>query len=89
MDRDKLIRRATSHIPAKERAKIVEFLCEHPTLLRRFTIGKVRPYIAKGKGERPINFSLRLTAEEYMALKRRAEFCEISMSELMRRCCCI
>ena len=92
MDRDKLIRRATSHLKDEARANAVQFFCKHPHLLKTF-MPRVRedmkkPYKVRPKRQKGlVNFSLWLSPDEYIVLRERAQHCKMSMAEFIRATC--
>lgn len=94
MDRDTEIRKATSHLSGEARRDAINYLAAHPAMLRKFGPIKIRKYMQSPLKDRPkrdkhlVNYSLWLTPEQYLKLKRRAELCDLSMAGLIRKCCC-
>lgn len=90
MNRDKLIRRATSHIKNDEaRINAINYLCRHPHLLKQWKV-KMRKDMVETEQRRPkrgkglVNYSLWLTADEYLKLKSKAAALGISMAAFIR-----
>lgn len=80
-ERDHAIRIAVRGLKGSERAAQIERLLTHPDELDR----TIRQRFSAPLPRRPVNFAIRLTAEEYLSVRDRAKVSGLSMSQFVRR----